>query len=62
MSLQIGQKVIVDGCLWDCKPASEYDYRNAEGVVVEITSGWPVIKIGGERKKIAWDHIKDLEK
>lgn len=62
MRLQIGQKVIVDGCLWDCKTSDEYDYRNAEGVVVELTTGWPVISIYGQRRKIAWDHIKIIEK
>jgi hypothetical protein len=62
MTLQIGQKVIVNGSLWDCPPSYEYSYKNAEGHVVKITSGWPVININGVNKAIAWDHIQTNEK
>lgn len=62
MKLEIGQRVIVDGSLWDCKSADEYDYTNAEGYVLKLTSGWPLININGESKLIAWEHIKTKEK
>jgi hypothetical protein len=62
MKLQVGQKVIVNGTLWDCVPSQSYSYTNAEGYVVKHTSGWPVININGVNKAIAWDHIQTNEK
>jgi len=61
MTLQKGDEVIVNGCIWDAPVTACYDYKNAKGIVTKVTHGWPVININGTNALIAWDHITKVE-
>jgi hypothetical protein len=62
MKLEIGQRVIVDGEIWDAPVPRCYNFKNAEGYVWKLTSGWPLININGANHQICWEHIKTKEK
>ena len=58
MKLEVGQRVIITGDIWDCKVDNQYDYKKAEGRVVEVPlAGWPLIMVNGLKKRIYWGHI-----
>jgi len=62
-NLQVGQRVIVDGEIWDAPVSRCYNYNDAEGYVWEVPlSGWPAIVLNGDKKRICWENIKTKEK